>query len=585
MLRFEHPEYLWFLLLIPALGAGYFFLNIWQRNQLRRFVSEKLIPQLAPEASLAMRIVKQALVLIACACLILAVANPQVGTRLEEVKRKGIDLFIAFDVSLSMKSEDIRPSRLEKAKRDVSELLRKLSGDRVGMVVFAGDAFVQFPLTSDYTAADLFLSAIDVDAVPVPGTMIGSAIEVALKSFSKDMPTQKAIVVVSDGENTEGDVMGAVEDAKKAGVRVYSIGMGTPEGGPIPVFNQNGVRTDYKRDQSGSIVLSKLDETMLQQIAAATGGSYHRATSGGNEIDDIFKELASLEKVEFGTKQITGYETQYQYLLAFGIIFFIIELMLSERRTKLAVWLKKFMPAVVTALMVAVFSGNAAAQTVRSHISEGNNVYGKSKYTDAEVEYKKALEKNPKSKEAQFNLGDSYYKQQRFDEAMREYGNSSGSMKSPEERAEAYYNSGNSLYQSNKYQEAVDAYKHSLRLNPNDEDTRYNLQMARAKLVQQQQQKQDQKKDQKQDQKKDQQKQNQQQDQKQDQQQNQKKDQQQQKQEEAKQDQTRQQIQKKNQMPKQEADRILDAMRNNEKDVQKKLRKREAVHMRVEKDW
>jgi tetratricopeptide (TPR) repeat protein len=159
---------------------------------------------------------------------------------------------------------------------------------------------------------------------------------------------------------------------------------------------------------------------------------------------------------------------------------------------------------------------------------------------------------------------------------MREYGNSSGSMKSPEERAEAYYNTGNALYQSNKYQEAVDAYKQSLRLNPNDEDTRYNLQMARAKLVQQQQ---------KQDQKKDQQKQNQQQDQKRDQQQNQKKDQQQQKQEEAKQDQTRQQIQKKNQMPKQEADRILDAMRNNEKDVQKKLRKREAVHMRVEKDW
>jgi Ca-activated chloride channel family protein len=588
MLRFEHPEYLWFLLLIPALGGGYFFLNIWQRRQLRRFVGETLIPQLAPEASLAMHIVKQTLVSIACACLILAAANPQVGTRLEEVKRKGIDLFIALDVSLSMKSEDIRPSRLEKAKRDVSELLRKLSGDRVGMVVFAGDAFVQFPLTSDYTAADLFLSAIDVDAVPVPGTMIGSAIEVALKSFSKDMPTQKAIVVVSDGENTEGDVMGAVEDAKKAGVRVYSIGMGTPEGGPIPVFNQSGARVDYKRDQSGSIVLSKLDETMLQQIAATTGGSYHRATSGGNEIDDIFKELASLEKVEFGTKQITGYETQFQIPLGFAILFLIIELMLSERRTKLAVWLKKLIPAAVTALMLALLPGNSAAQTVRSHISEGNQVYGKSKYTDAEVEYKKALEKNSKSKEAQFNLGNSYYKQQRFDEAMREYGNSSGSMKSPEERAEVYYNTGNALYQSNKYQEAVDAYKQSLRLNPNDEDTRYNLQMARAKLAQQQQQKQqnkDQKQDQKNDQQKQKQQQNQQQDQKQDQQQNQKRDQQQQKQEEAKQDQTRQQLQKKNQMPKQEADRILDAMRNNEKDVQKKLRKREAVHMKVEKDW
>ena len=544
---------------------------------MRRFVSETLIPQLAPEASLAMRILKQ---MLAIACLILAVANPQVGTRLEEVKREGIDLFVVLDVSLSMKTEDIRPSRLEKAKLDVSELLRKLSGDRVGMVVFAGDAFVQFPLTADYAAADLFLSAIDVDAVPVPGTMIGSGIEVALKSFTKDVPTQKAIVVVSDGENTEGDVMGAVEDAKKAGVRVYSVGMGTPEGGPIPILNQNGVRVDYKRDQSGSIVLSKLDETMLQQIASTTGGSYHRATSGGNEIDDIFKELASLEKVEFGTKQITGYETRYQYPLAFAILFLIIEVMLSEKRTKLAIWFKKLLPAAVTVFLLAFLSACANAQTVRSHISEGNRVYNKSKYTDAEVEYKKALEKNPKSKEAQFNLGNSYYKQQRYDEAMREYGNSGVSMKSPEERATTYYNAGNSLYQSDKYQDAINAYKQSLRLNPNDEDTRYNLQMARAKLAQQQQQQKQQNKDQKQDQKKDQQKQNQQQNQ-----QNQQQNQQQQKQEEAKQDQTRQQIQKKNQMPKQEADRILDAMRNNEKEVQKNLRKREAVHVKVEKDW
>ena len=317
---------------------------------------------------------------------------------------------------------------------------------------------------------------------PVPGTMIGSAIEVALKSFSKDVPTQKALVVVSDGENTEGDVMGAVEDAKKAGVRVYCVGMGTPEGGPIPVLNQNGIRVDYKRDKSGSIVLSKLDETMLQQIASTTGGSYHRATSGGNEIDDIFKELASLEKVEFGTKQITGYETRYQYPLAFAILFLIIELMLSEKRTKLAVWFKKLLPVGITVFLFALLSGNMIAQTVRSQISEGNRVYSKGKYTDAEVDYKKALEKNPKSKEAQFNLGDAYYKQQQFDQAMREYGNSGSSMKSVEDRAATYYNAGNSLYKSEKYQEAINAYKQSLRLNPNDEDTRYNLQMARAKL-------------------------------------------------------------------------------------------------------
>ncbi len=575
MLRFEHPEYLWFLLLIPVLGVGFFILNVWQKKQLRRFVGETLISQLAPEASLAMRIVKQLLVLFTLACLILAIANPQVGTRLEEVKREGIDLFVALDVSLSMKSEDIRPCRLEKAKRDVSELLQKLSGDRVGMIVFAGDAFVQFPLTADYAAADFFLSAIDVDAVPVPGTMIGSAIEVALKSFSKDAPTQKAIVVVSDGENTEGDVMSAVEDAKKAGVRVYSVGMGTPEGGPIPIYNQNGDRVDYKRDQSGSIVLSKLDETMLQQIAATTGGTYHRATSGGNEIDDIFKELSSLEKVEFGTKQVTGFETRYQYPLGFALLLLVIELMLSERRVKIFARLKKFLPATAAMFFLVIFSINAESQTVRSHISEGNRVYEKGRYTDAEVEYKKALEKNPKSKEAQFNLGNSYYKQQRFDEAMREYSNSGVAMKSPEERATTYYNLGNSFYRSNKFQEAVEAYKQSLRLNPNDDDTRYNLQMAREKLKQQQQKQEN--KDQKQDQKKDQQQQNQ--------QQNQQQQNQQQKQEQAKQDQTRQQIQKKEQMPKQEADRILDAMRNNEKEVQKNLRKREAVRVKVEKDW
>jgi Ca-activated chloride channel family protein len=565
MLRFEHPEYLWFLLSIPLLAAGLFFINMLQKKQLRRFVGDTLISQLAPEASFAMHIMKQVLILLALACLILTIANPQIGTRLEEVKREGIDLFVTLDVSMSMKSEDIRPSRLEKAKRDMSELLRKLSGDRVGMIVFAGDAFVQFPLTADYSAADLFLSAIDVDAVPVPGTMIGSAIEVSLKSFSKDAPTQKAIVVVSDGENTEGDVLGAVEEAKKAGVRIYCVGMGTPEGGPIPIYNQNGNRIDYKHDQSGSIVLSKLDETMLQQIAATTGGTYHRATSGGNEIDDIFNELALLEKVEFGTKKLTGFETRYQYPLAFAILFLIVEVMLSERRGKLFARLKKFLPISATAVILMMFSVNATAQTVRSHVSKGNSVYNKGRYIDAEVEYKKALEKDPKSKEAQFNLGNSYYKQQRFDEAMREHGNVGVAMKSAEEQAETYYNIGNSLYCTNKFQEAVEAYKKSLRLNPNDEDARYNLQMAREKLKQQQN--------------KDKQK-----EQKQDQQQNQQQNQQQQKQEQARQDQT-QQIQKKNQMPKQEADNILDVMRNSEKEIQKNIRKRQPVRVKVEKDW
>jgi tetratricopeptide (TPR) repeat protein len=568
MLRFEHPLYLWFLLAVPVLAVGFILLSRWQTSLLAKFVGQLLIPQLAPEASAAKRFLKQSVLLAALACLVLAIANPQVGTRLEEVKREGIDLFVAMDVSLSMKAEDIRPSRLEKAKRDVSELLRKLTGDRVGMVVFAGDAFVQFPLTSDYSAADLFLSAIDVDAVPIPGTMIGRAIEVALKSFSQDAPTQKAIVVVSDGENTEGDVMGAVEDAKKAGVRVYTIGMGTPEGGPIPVVDKNGNRIDYKRDESGSIVLTKLDETMLQQIASSTGATYHRATSGGNEIDDVYKELSSLQKVEYGTKQVTGFETRYQYPLACAILLLLIEVLLSERRGKIVARLKKLLPAAAVFAAFAMLPARSEAQTVRSHVSEGNRAYAKGRYTDAEVDYKKALAKNPKSKEAELNLGNAYYKQQRFDEALRQYAHAGEGMKSPDEQSAAYYNAGNSLYRMEKYREAVGAYKQALKINPKDDDARYNLAMALEKLKQQQQNQQ-----------------NKQQQQQQQQQQNQQQNQQQKQQQQQAQQQQTPRIAKKDQMPKDEADRILETLRNNEKEIQKNLHKREAVKIKGEKDW
>ncbi|MFZ1978820.1 MAG: VWA domain-containing protein, partial [Bacteroidota bacterium] len=438
MLRFEHPEYLWCLFVIPLFAAGFTFLNRWQKKQMHLFIGEELFLQMAPAASLAKTIVKQAIVLLIIAGILLALANPLVGTRLEEVKREGIDLFVVLDVSLSMKCEDIRPSRLEKAKRDISDLLKKLAGDRVGLIVFAGEAFVQFPLTSDYSAADLFLSAIDVDAVPVPGTMIGSGIELSLKSFTQDAPTQKAIVVVSDGENTEGDVLGAVEDAKKAGVRVYAVGMGTPEGGPIPVYDQNGNRTDYKHDQSGNIVLTKLDESMLQQIASSSGGTYHRGTSAGNEIDDIFKELGSLQKVQFGSKQVAGYESRYQYPLGFAILLIIIDLLLSKRRGKIFARLKRFIPGFTAVLLLMCTASPVRSQSVHALVKDGNDAYEKGKYEDAEVGYKKALEKDSKSKEAHFNLGDAYYKEKRYDESAREYGNSVPGMTDTREQAQSF---------------------------------------------------------------------------------------------------------------------------------------------------
>ncbi|HTP79308.1 MAG TPA: VWA domain-containing protein [Bacteroidota bacterium] len=570
MLRFAHPEFLWYLLAVPVLGVAFVFLNRWKHRLLARFAGSVLAKDLTREWSGAKNGMKQTLILLSLSCLILAVANPQEGTRLEEIKRQGIDLFVALDVSLSMKAEDIKPSRLEKAKRDVSSLLSKLAGDRVGLVVFAGDAFVQFPLTSDYSAADLFISTVDVDAVPIPGTMIGSAIDLALKSFSKDLPTQKAIIVVSDGENTEGDVQSAVDDAKNAGVRVYTIGMGTPDGGPIPIYNDAGERVDFKHDRAGSIVVTKLDESALQQIASSTGGSYRRATSGGNEIDDVFKELESLQKTEFSSKQVSGYESRYQYPLVAAILFLMAESLIGERKGKIVAALKRFVPIFgsVAALLLAL-TVTADGQTVHSLIKEGNRVYGKGRYDDAEVEYKKALEQNQKSPQAVFDLGNAQYKQQRFDEAIRQFQTSAAEGTSKEEKSAALYNIGNSLYRAGKYPDCIQAYKQALRLNPDDEDARYNLEMAREKMKQQQQQKQQNKQNQ------------------QNQQQNQQQQQQNQPQNrpQNKEQQRQEEIQRKNQMPKQEAERILEALRNNEKQVQKKLQKREPVKVRVEKDW
>jgi tetratricopeptide (TPR) repeat protein len=592
MLRFAHPLYLWALLAVPVLALAFFLLHHRRKQLLREFVSEPLVALLAPDASTAKRTVKQALLLFSLACLIVAAANPQVGTRLEEVKREGIDLFIALDVSLSMKAEDIRPSRLEKAKRDVSDLLRKLQGDRVGLVVFAGEAFVQFPLTADYSAADLFINAVDVEAVPVPGTMIGSAIEVALKSFRKDLPTQKAIVVVSDGENTEGDIAGAVETARKEGVRVFAIGMGTPEGSPIPIYGANGDRTDYKHDRAGTIVLTKLDESALQQIALSTGGSYRRATNAGNEIDEIHKELSSLQKTEMGSLQVTGFEDQFQYPLTLGILLLMIELMLSERRGRFLTRLMRILPAArALPLILVMCVASASSQTVRSHVASGNEAYGKAKYADAEAEYMKALAKDTSSREAQFNLGNAYYKQQRSDEAQRTYSHRIAASKAPADKEMAYYNLGNTFFKSNKLEESIESYKRSLRLDPSDEDARYNYLLAKDRLKKQQDQKKQDKqnkqdnKDQKQQNKQDQQQnQNQQQNQDKQDQKNQQQPQQPPQQQQAKPDQTNQQ-QQKNQMPKQQAERILEALRNNEKEIQKQLRKRAASRIIIEKDW
>jgi Ca-activated chloride channel family protein len=260
---------------------------------------------------------------------IIGLANPQIGSKLEEMKRKGVEIIIALDVSNSMMAEDIKPNRLERAKRTVSQLIDKLHGDKVGLVVFAGKAYVQMPTTTDYRAAKMFLSSISPGIVPVQGTVVSEAIDLGLNSFTKDNEKNKVLLVITDGENHEEDAIAKAEEAAKLGVKIYTIGMGLPKGTPIPVMDRYG-RTDYRRDKNGEVVITKLNESFLQEIAATAGGSYIPAT----RLDELVNDFKKMDQQEFESKIYSDYEDRFQYFFGFAFILLLIEWMVLNRRNK-----------------------------------------------------------------------------------------------------------------------------------------------------------------------------------------------------------------------------------------------------------
>ncbi len=332
MIRFAHPIYLYALLLLPLMVAAYWLIARRRRRALQEFGTLGTVRRLAEDAGPWKRLVKFSLLLGALFLLIVGLANPQIGTRLEEVKQEGVDIFVALDVSLSMKSEDLKPSRLDKAKLEIRNLIQRLRGDRIGLIVFAGDAYTQSPLTTDYGAAELFLDAVDVDAVPVPGTNIGAAITRALESFESSQKGTKVLVIITDGENTDGTFDDAAAEAARKGVLIYTIGLGSPGGAPIPVYGASGQQVDFKRDKEGNVVVSKLDEPALEKLAAIGGGKYYRGTNTQDELDAIYKDVNALQKQEFGMKQFTDFEDRFQFFLAVGLVLLLADQLLTERK-------------------------------------------------------------------------------------------------------------------------------------------------------------------------------------------------------------------------------------------------------------
>jgi len=339
MFRFAHSEYLYLLYLVPFIMALLWYSIRKQKKLLEKFADAKLQNVLFPLKSKFKIFIKSGLIILAVILLIISLANPQIGSKIEEVKQVGIDVYILLDVSLSMQAQDIKPSRLEKAKHEISKLIQKLHGDRIGLIVFSGKAFIQFPLTTDYSAANLFLSAVSVKSVPQPGTAIGPAIKLALNSFKKDEETQKAIVIITDGENHEGELKSVVEEANNLGVKIYAIGLGSPQGVPIPVYNKAGKQIGYKKDRNGNTVLTRLDEATLQEITGKGNGKYYKGSNTENELEMVYNDLAKLQGSEYGATKITEYEDRYYYFLIPAVILLFIELFINDRKSK---WLKKF---------------------------------------------------------------------------------------------------------------------------------------------------------------------------------------------------------------------------------------------------
>ncbi len=332
---FENIYLLFLLLVIPFLVLVYIMNRLWRKKALAKFGHINVISNIIPDKSNNRPVFKFVLMMLALAFMIIGMANLRTGSKLEKSKHKGIDVMLVIDVSNSMLSNDIKPSRLERAKMAISKMIDKLEDDQIGVVIFAGQAQTLLPITPDFSAAKMFVNSVGTDMLSTQGTAIGAAIDLAAASTDKKSKNKKAIIVISDGENHEDDAVLAAENAAKLGIKVYTIGMGSAEGGPIPVTEKNNLTTEYKKDKDGNTIVTKLNEQMLEQIAAAGNGVYVRASSNDAGLDKILKDINKIDKKEYEAKNFSDYSNLFQYFLAVCLLLLIGEQLIFERKTSL----------------------------------------------------------------------------------------------------------------------------------------------------------------------------------------------------------------------------------------------------------
>jgi Ca-activated chloride channel family protein len=337
MYELDEKKYLYFLAIIPIIVL-FFLLNLyWKTKKQREFGDIELVKKLSPDKSIFKPILKIVVLLFAFVCIVIGLVNPKIGTKLETVKREGIDVVFAIDISKSMLAEDVAPNRLDKSKQIVSQIINQLGSDRIGIVAYAGSAFPVLPITTDYGVAKMYLQSMNTDMVSSQGTSLEDAIRMSANYFDKGNSTNKLIVLISDGEDHSEGFEGAIEEAKKIKAKIITIGVGTEKGGPIPI-KRNGVVESFKRDQNDEVVVTKLNTEVLKQIGKGTKGGYIYGSNTKEVLEYVKKALDNIEKTEFETTQIADFQSQFQWFLGFAFLFLMIDVFLLERKTG---WINK----------------------------------------------------------------------------------------------------------------------------------------------------------------------------------------------------------------------------------------------------
>jgi tetratricopeptide (TPR) repeat protein len=562
MLRFQHIEYFIVLAAIPLLLILYFFVLNWKKRTIKKIGDENLVKEMIKNYSPQRFALKFVLILVAFTLGVFALANLRTPKAVEQVNRNGIDIMIALDVSKSMLAQDIKPNRLERAKQALSKLIDKLGNDRVGIVVFAGRAYLQMPLTGDHGAAKMYLASASTEIVPTQGTVISDALKMCQTSFNAKEKKYKAIVLVSDGEDHDEDALKIAEQMAEDGIVINTVGIGSSQGSTIidELTNQE------KQDANGNTVITRLNEEELIQIAQKGNGTYQLFTNTDDLVSKLDAELAGMDQRTVTEDSLVNYKNFFPYFLMLALILLVIELFISERKRLGIIKLNAAERSGLVSLFLIVFCllpVASMAQNEKALIKKGNEAYEKMEYDNAITNYQQATGKNPANPIAQYNLGNALYKNKKTDEAVQAYENALSNSTSNTDKAKTFYNKGVVLQNNKKLPECIEAYKNALKLDPQDEDARQNLQKAL------QQQKQEQKNEEKKEDKKP-------------------------KDDKKKKEKDKPKEEEKNEQPKpqpskltkQDAEEKLKALLQQEKNLQDRLRKvNTATSAKPEKDW